>query len=643
MLGDRGRGQRKYLLGTCLGLLISIGLCRADDNGTELRTLVEQQGKQIEELKRQLKAVSENSAGKENAARSASSEPAAAGDQAKPGLDDAAVKNIVADYLKENPGAGMPPSVQTGYSPAGGFFVRSAPDPKYIKWDDQSRIPFELRIRGRMQLDYYGYKVTDRTNHLINRPAVQNANAVRQADFSQLEVKAARLIFEGTAFDPNLRYHLQLDGNTRGIGGFQNNKVVQTAGAFDPNAAATSPVGGGVLVDHTVRIFDAWVAYDFHPCASEAGCGPDCPPGTVRYSPTLTVIVGKQQPFFSFEEIMGRFNQQMVEYGMTEFFFDSDDNNQVTGAGTQIKALEDRLFVQALITNGNDSQFPNAQMDNLPGFQAGFWYDFGGSWNAERQRWDLYGDSIADIDYSCRPVVRVGGATNIVPMGRRSLYGDLEQTRVFVVPGGPQGGSRLINILNGDALAPNGSHAVDEFDSYTYEAFIAGKYRGFSIMNDWFFRNLNNFRTTPNGLGNIIYQDAAGANALFPANHGLFDYGTQVMAGYFVVPKKVEVVGRWGWIRGDSGDINGNGRFRTVSIPGVATPVRVVDGAFQNFHEAREYGIGVNYYFKRQLLKWQTDFSVYDGGNPAGGGQSLAGFIPGSDGWLIRSQIQLAF
>jgi len=623
----------KYPLAICVALFLQAGVSRAGENEALLRSLIEQQQKQIDELKQRLDAVGDPAA-----------DQGAAIDPAKPQIDDAAVKKIVADYLKDNPGAGMPPSVQTGYSPAGGFFIRSAPEPNYVKWEDESRIPFELRIRGRMQLDYYGYKVTDTTNHQTNRRAVQNANTVSQADFSQLEVKAARLIFEGTAFDPNLRYHIQLDGSTRGIGGFQNNKVLTAvAGSTDPNTAAASPIGGGVLADHTVRIFDAFIAYDFHPCSSEKGCGPDCPEGTVKYAPTVTVMVGKQQPFFSFEEIMGRFNQQMVEYGMAEFFFDADDNNQVTGASVQLKALEDRLFAQAIISNGNDSQFPNLQMDNIPGFIGGFWYDFGGSWNEQRKRWDLYGDSIADVDYSCNPVVRVGGSTNIVPMGRRSLYGDLEQSRVYVVPGGPQGGTRLINMLNGDALAPGGSHAVDEFDSYTYEAFLGGKYRGFSFVNDWFFRNLNNFRTTPNGLGNIIYQDATGANALFPRSRGLFDYGMELMSGYFLVPKKWEVVARWSWVRGNSGDINGNGTFHTMTIPGVAAPVRVVNSAFQNFHEAREYGIGLNYYFKRQLLKWQTDFSIYDGGNPAGGGQSLAGFIPGSDGWLIRTQIQLAF
>jgi hypothetical protein len=626
----------RYPLGIGAAFLISTGVSRADDNA-DLRALIEQQNKQIQELKQRLDSINTRPAA---AQQDASVTP----DGEKKQLDETAVKKIVGDYLKDNPGAGMPSSVQTGYSPAGGFFVRSAPDPNYVKWDDESKIPFEIRFRGRIQLDYYNYKVTDDVNHITNKPATQNSNSVRQADFSQLEVKRLRLIWEGTAFDPNLRYHFELDGNTRGLPGIQNNKVIQTTptGGTAPNSSGVSTIGGAVTVDHTVRLFQGWVAYDFHGCAHEAGCGADCPEGTVKYAPTYTLIAGKLKPFMSFEEYMSSATEQMVEYGMTEWFFDADDDNMLMGAGTQIRAAEDRFYLQALITNGNESQFANTQMDNLPGFNLGFWYDFGGTWNAERKHWDLYGDSISDIDYSCKPVVRIGACCDLVPLNRRSLYGDAEQSRVFVMPGGPQGGTRLINVLNGDLATPGGSHAVDEFDYYTYETFVSAHYKGFSILSDWFFRDLNNFRTTPNGLGNIIYTDSTGANALFPANHGLFDYGTMLQAGYFIVPKKWEIVARWSYIRGESGDINGNGKFTTTTVPGVTGPVHIDQGAFRNFHEADEYGIGINYYFKRQLLKWQTDLSWYQGGNPAGG-SSAPGFIPGSDGWLLRTQLQVAF
>jgi hypothetical protein len=603
----------------------------------DLRDLIEKQGKQIELLQKQIDAMKGEPPGQPSSSSAASSSTSSG----KP-LDDAAVKKIVGDYLKDNPGAGMPSGVQTGYTFGQGFTIRSTPDPKYVNWDDDCRIPFELRFRGRIQLDYYRYKVTDKTNFLTGKQVNQNANSVRQADFSQLEVKRLRLIWEGTAFDPNLRFNFTLDGNTRGLAGFQNNKVVETGGTNDPNGSLVSPIGGGVTVDHAVRLFEAWVAYDFHGCCFEKGCGPDCPDGRPKYAPTYTLIAGKLKPFFGIEEVLGSANEQLVEYSMADWFFDADDDNLQMAAGTRIKAFDDRLYLQAVITNGNESQFPNTQMDDYPGFNAGFWYDFGGTWNEDRKRWDLFGDSLSDIDYSCKPVLRVGAATDIVPMDRRSLYGDPEQSRVFIAPGGAQGGTRLINLLNGDTGMPSGSHAVDKFDYYTYSAFGCFKYHGFSFWNEWYVRDLNGFNTTHNGMGNIIYQDASGNNSLFP-RHALLDWGSTVQGGYFVIPKKLELVARYSFIRGESGDTNGTNVFHTVTVPGVTGPVRVYNEAFREYHTANEYAVGINWYFKRQLLKWQTDFGIYDGGNPAGGGQSAAGFIAGSDGWLLRTQLQLAF
>src|SRR5262249_33018904 len=144
-----------------------------------------------------------------------------------------------------------------------------------------------------------------------------------------------------------------------------------------------------------------------------------------------------------------------------------DDNNNVLGAGTMIRAADDRFFFIAVVTNGMDDGFPNTQMDDYPGVNIGFWYDFGGSWDSERRRWQLYGDSMPDIDYTSSPTIRVGADTYISPLDRRSLYGDDEQSRIFVMPSAPQGGTRLINVLNGDAATPKGAHAVDEFDYYT--------------------------------------------------------------------------------------------------------------------------------------------------------------------------------
>ncbi len=577
MLRPWRRSLAASFLGAALTLLLNSSMSRGQDPDADLRTLLEKQKQEIQELTRRLDALSQPGI-----------DPA----PAKVEIEEGALRKIVADYLRDNPGAGMPSGVQTGWYPGQGFVMRSAPSPKYIDWQDDCKIPFELRFRGRVQLDYYAYKVTDNLNHQTGQ---RYAPAV--GDESELSVKRADFIWFGTAFSPNLRYFLQLEGSTLGFtGGQQNNRIV--VGTTPPGGsgqgapgigAAGSPIGGGVTVDHAIQLRAGFLAYDFHPTVAPG------PEGNPVYVPTFTLIGGKLKPLFCLEEFFGSGNQQFVEYSMANWFFDSDNDALLMGAGFQFKGLDDRLFVQGLVTNGNESGFNNTQMDELPGINIGAWYDFGGSWDPEQRRWDLFGDCLADVDYSPCPVVRVGGAINLVPMDRRSIYGDVEQSRVLVMPAGP-GGTALIGMLNGDALAGanQGAHAVDKFNSYSFDAFVATKYRGFSLSNEWWCRNLDSFRTTPNGGGNILYTSNVNApvagtaigtstTALFPRG-GLFDYGMQLQGGYFVVPKKWEVVARWSWINGQSGDINGNGRtLAVVNVPNVgtpgATPVRVIEVA----------------------------------------------------------------
>ena len=585
------------------------------------------------------------------------------GDKKDKAISEDDVKKIVGDYLKENPGANLNNGVQTGYESNKGFVVRSAPDPKWDNWDDQCKIPFELRIRGRIQADYYYYKVDDRTNHQTGLPG--NGGNNESPDFAQLEVKRVRLIFEGTAFDPNLRYHIELDGNTRGLGGVAGANLPGNAGV---NATGGVPNGNTITtVDNAVRLFSAYVAYDWHPCGYEKGCGPDCPDGTYRYTPTVTGIVGKLKPMVAFEEYMGSANEQFVEYGMSNWFFDADDDNLLMGAGTQVKAFDDRLYVQALVTNGNETQTPNSQMDDYPGINIGGWWDFGGSWNEARKRWDLYGDTISDIDYSCCPVLRVGATANIVPMDSRSEYANDELNRIRVTSPAP-GGETLLSELNGSTAtgvnaAGVGNFAIDAADEYTYETCWAFKYKGFSLYNGWWLEDIDNIRgrngpagSTFPGNGSelpILYSNSAvdgGKTLLFPHGRALIAYGSQLQGGYFVVPKKLELAARVSWIRGDSGNITGNGTFTTLTPVQVAalglpkgTAVSQANDAFREFESSYEYALGVNYYFYRELVKWQTDVSYYQGGNPASGGQSPAGFIPGVDGWMLRTQIQFSF
>ncbi len=112
------------------------------------RQLMEQQQKQLEELKGRFEAL-QNGQDVKPASATASGQPPSTAfapppkslepgsgvgkkkqdeeEAPQPRTDDSGVKKIIDDYLKENPGAGMPPSVQTGFNAGQGFFIKSAP------------------------------------------------------------------------------------------------------------------------------------------------------------------------------------------------------------------------------------------------------------------------------------------------------------------------------------------------------------------------------------------------------------------------------------------------------------------------------------------------------------------------------------
>ena len=654
---------RGCLAWACLGVLASAGSGHADEIA-DLKARLEAQQKQIQELKQMLQ-------GTWSVMQSQPLPPTVAGGVAQPGpgqaappgafgarpLDETAVNGIVEKYLKDHPGSDLPAGNQFGYEPGNGFVIRSGRGNDaglYQNWSDQSRVPFEMQIHGRVQSDYYGYKVTDTRNHFTGVDTGSNT----AGDESALLIKRARIWVEGSLFDPDLRYNITLDGNTRGIPGFNQRGF----------GAAIGNVPGGQVdanVDNAVRLFNAWISYDFHPCWSDSGCG-DCPDGTYRYKPTYRIIAGKIQPTFGFEEfVAGTGNMQFVDFSSSELFFDADDNNQLVGAALQIRELDDRLFLSAMITNGQDSQIPFLSLDNLPGFIGAYWYDFGGTWDDQAKQWQLYGNSLSDLAYSCNPVLRVGGAMNLVPMGRRSIYGEAEQDRVRVVPGLPNNPGFLGGVLNGGGILPatagvpgTSAFALDAFDSYTFESYASLHWRGFSLTSDSWLRNLDNFRGMK-GPGNrnrpILYNvNNIGSNALTNValfnRGGMIDYGSQLQAGYFVVPKKVELVARYEWIRGQTGDIRGNGTFSTLTpaqtvalgIP-AGTTVRVYNDAFRKAQESTAITFGVNYFIYGQNVKWQTDVGFYNGGNPGAAAQSLTGVIPGVDGYLLRTQFQLTF
>ena len=295
--------------------------------------------------------------------------------------------------------------------------------------------------------------------------------------------------------------------------------------------------------------------------------------------------------------------------------------------------MEDRLYAIALITNGSESNWAAGQMDDLPGVNCGVWYDFGGTWIEDKKAWQLFGDSTADNDWHRDLVVRVGAGANFAPMDTRVIYGDEEQSRFARAPAGRESSTSSTAMRLGTA------YAVDRFNATTLNAFIAGKWHGWSFDNEYFAKCLDNFQGVTGHP--ILYTNSigGGANASLLNVDSMTDYGMILQGGYFLIPTKLEILARWSAVFGESGSLNGDGTYTTTTVGGKS--VQVVNNAFRIYNTANEYTIGLNWYFRGHLLKWQSDVGYYQGGNPANA--SAAGFVTNSDGILARTQLQLAF
>jgi hypothetical protein len=647
----------RSLLLSGVGLLACAGGLRAQDPG-DFKARIDAQDREIQALKAKLQALQPVAAPGANltplhwTVDGTSGQPGPEnGNPPTPGGDPGTGTTAVT----EKSGSGL--SFDAGYDPSKGFFLDALRDPDYPK-TASGKFPFELAVRGRIQSDYYNYKVTDSKNHLTGIDTGANT----APDESLFEIKRLRLVLAGWLYDPDIRYQFQFDGNTRGLAteNTRQNAFANPIGNVEGGANLSN-------VDSGVRLLEAWVAYDLHSDPDETG-----------YRSTLTFIAGKLKPMGSFEEYIRSTGGQFVEFSMASWMFDSDADNYLYGAGVQVKALDDRFYAQVLITNGSDNQVPDYNLDNIPGANLGWWYDFGGTRDECTRRWKLYGDSISDLDWSENPVLRVGSAANITPMGRRSQYTSAELDFFKAATAAP-GGSNIDTVLGGGGLATGGNFtnvasgnspfAVDAFDVYTYDFYYAGKWHGFSFYNEWWIRDYDNFRGEKNpslsGNNPILYTmntpNGKTATALFDRG-GMVDFGTAFQTGYFLIPHKLEMAFRYSLISGVSGDINGDGTFTTVpatslgikesglvggsqpanTVP-LGTNIRVVNGAFTHYHDSQEFTLGLNVFFYGQQVKWQTDVGFYTGGNPAVNGQSPAGYIPGVDGYLIRTQIQLYF
>lgn len=189
-------------------------------------------------------------------------------------------------------------------------------------------------------------------------------------------------------------------------------------------------------------------------------------------------------------------------------------------------------------------------------------------------------DSESDLVRHDQPALRLGAGYAV---GKMDAEGEFEFSRQRTVDTG--------EAL--DAILPAG---VDHYKMASFTVDANFKYCGWSFIADYYWRTLFDFGPTP--------------------VNNLFDHGFLLQTGYFVVPKKLELISRWDRIVGDSSTLG------------------AANGS------ADELGFGAVYYINGHNMKLIFDASHVNG---AVLNESALNMRPGDVGWYYRTQFQLSF
>jgi hypothetical protein len=206
--------------------------------------------------------------------------------------------------------------------------------------------------------------------------------------------------------------------------------------------------------------------------------------------------------------------------------------------------------------------------------------NFGWSARVSGDPWGPFSDGESDLGWSPQSVLRLGAG---VAGSRVEREGTREFDRSRVVASGQP----LVDLL------PN---SVNSYDILFFTVDGHWKVRGFSLIAEYHWRILSEF-----------------TDAIIPT---LTDNGLVIQSGYFLVPGRLEALVRWSQVVGNSGTL-GN-----------------------SYDSTNEIGTGAVCYFKGNDVKATVDISWIDG---VPTNSSRLSLLPGDEGWLMRSQLQIGF
>ncbi|MEM8666941.1 MAG: hypothetical protein AAGG48_05465 [Planctomycetota bacterium] len=406
--------------------------------------------------------------------------------------------------------------VRVGYD--NGFLIASKEDLNL----QVSRYPFRIRLNGWGQL-----------RHTLSdvRQIQLTPTSAPNRDLNQFQLKRGRLVFSGSAFNPDFSYFVQLDGRSSSGDDF--------------------------------RLLDYFLSYDL----GHAQFG--LKPGTFGFR------TGKyKMPFTMARWLSGR-EFEFPDRSVSSTFFDVN-RSLAWGLYGQAEAFgkplvwETALF-NGLVTGGAETGSSGTLDDNFAWSTRVYGYPIG-DWGT---------GSLTDFDWHESLAMRVGFGIALSEIDR---IGTTEFSRLLVV----DSGERLSDLLP----ATVSSYSVN---LYAMDASI--KYRGWSATLEYYFRTVGDFS------GPVAVNDT-------------FDHGFWLQFGYFLIPRKFQVLTRWSRVEGNSGTL------------GVSD------------QSSDEFAGAIAWYFRDNHAKFVADITRLNGAPINSAALDVA---PSDDGWLLRSQIQFSF
>jgi hypothetical protein len=306
---------------------------------------------------------------------------------------------------------------------------------------------------------------------------------------------------------------------------------------------------------------DYYIAYD---CGHAAGL----------QTGTLGMKIGKWKLPFNRARAESGWKMQFADRSVASVFFDINRSQAIALYG-EFGLLGRTINWESAISNGFNNAGARAirvgDLDRNFGYATRLWSDWLGQWGT---------DGESDLSYHEQLAMRVGGGFAYTQVNREGIR---EFSRQRVV----DSGEPLVTLL---------SASVDSYKIALYSADANWKYRGVTLLTEYYFRSIGQFR---------------GADL-----SSLFDHGFMLQSGVFVCREKLELIGRWSRIVGNSGTLG------TTN---------------QSFDEV---AAGLVWYFNGHRAKLTFDLTRLNGAPIRDPSLNI---LPGDDGFLYRTQMQLYF